>query len=566
MTLSKYTDNLYQSEVYRELERHAVKKGFFKPTDTELVKLAAQEISNTEKINQSIDETPSDDLIQDVARLAYAMRRKGFITQAEDIEQKLVMYKVAESALYNVTEETNADLIGFAHRDGDVNILPGSGDLGTFETTQSIADKILAVTRKQPTGINRMAALADMITKNAQAQGGNIPKPSGGATGTWEDSENVNVIKENPKTRKLIISNIETTLQEFDSFRKNTPSIDNFYFNDLKNPNQQVSYIYFAKLAGIQVNPRQISAWYNVANVAKQEGVLTEGNLPTINAEALYNKLNNAIPAWMRLHPVTSLIPAQTNSLRNIANALGVLDTFDSKYLNENNKSTYIFAGGLEVATNNTNSMAACNWLSQQANSVYISAFGDRNDTIIKAQMVLKSFPENLYKELNGIKIDNKINDVNSALMQLIRISRSIGDSLGKFKKDPTFTNMKKVNEELINQIVNWASGLKESIDVQYKSIAPSEQMQLFTMDTSQLDSAFEYWYNKSQSEDINVAKKGKLVSNKIKQLQEVIEEYTGRPWVELQDALSDMGIDAPNKNIFLASVRQIANSANRRL
>lgn len=38
MTISKYTDNLYQSEVYRELERQAVKKGFFKPTESELVK------------------------------------------------------------------------------------------------------------------------------------------------------------------------------------------------------------------------------------------------------------------------------------------------------------------------------------------------------------------------------------------------------------------------------------------------------------------------------------------------------------------------------------------------
>ena len=61
------------------------------------------------------------------------MRRKGFVTQAEDLEQKLVMYKTAENALYNVTVETNADLIGFAHRDGDVNLIEGSGDLGTFE-------------------------------------------------------------------------------------------------------------------------------------------------------------------------------------------------------------------------------------------------------------------------------------------------------------------------------------------------------------------------------------------------------------------------------------------------
>jgi hypothetical protein len=95
MTLSKYTDNLYQSEVYRELERQAVKKGFFKPNDTEIVRLAAQEINMVEKINQPMDSSPSEDLVQDVVRLAFAMRRKGFIAQAEDIEQKLVIYKQA---------------------------------------------------------------------------------------------------------------------------------------------------------------------------------------------------------------------------------------------------------------------------------------------------------------------------------------------------------------------------------------------------------------------------------------------------------------------------------------
>ena len=255
MVLSKYTDNLYQSEVYRELERQAVKKGFFKPTETEMVKLAAQEIEHTQQINQQVDDSPSDDLIQDVARLAYAMRRKGFVTQAEDLEQKLVMYKTAENALYNVTVETNADLIGFAHRDGDVNLIEGSGDLGTFETMQSIADKILAVTRKQPTGkqpMNRMAEFASMINKVAQEGGsssqemsqdsgtssqggvGNLSQKSrsGGASGTWEDSP---TNKGTPKTRKVIISNIETTLQEFDASRKNAPSLDELYFSDLRN-------------------------------------------------------------------------------------------------------------------------------------------------------------------------------------------------------------------------------------------------------------------------------------------------------------------------------------------
>jgi hypothetical membrane protein len=61
------------------------------------------------------------------------------------------------------------------------------------------------------------------------------------------------------------------------------------------------------------------------------------------------------------------------------------------------------------------------------------------------------------------------------------------------------------------------------------------------------------------------VARKGVTISNKIQQLKEIIDEYQNKPWVELQEALSDMGIDAPNKNIFLASVRKIVESAKGR-
>ena len=171
----KRSTNLYKSEVYRELERRAVKKGFFEPTDEEKIKLAAQQIESTRKINAPVDVTPTDDLTQDIARLAYAMRRKGFVAQAEDVEQKLMLYKVAESGLYNVTEETNKDFIEMAHRDGDVDIV-GLGELGTVETIQSIADKILAVTRKQPTG--KLAGLAKYILKKAQ-----LPEEIGGEEG-----------------------------------------------------------------------------------------------------------------------------------------------------------------------------------------------------------------------------------------------------------------------------------------------------------------------------------------------------------------------------------------------
>lgn len=168
--IAKYTTNLYASEVYRELERHAVRKGHFDPTPEEQVKLAAQEVKQHEQINQPVSAEPSHDLVQDVARLAFAMRRKGFVSQAADLEEKLVIFKQAESSLYNVTSETNKDFFDMAHSDGDYQV-EGFGELGAVETVENLAAKIRAVTEKNPTGklpgkSAGLSALADLI-KNA---------------------------------------------------------------------------------------------------------------------------------------------------------------------------------------------------------------------------------------------------------------------------------------------------------------------------------------------------------------------------------------------------------------
>jgi hypothetical protein len=163
ISIAKYTKNPYASEVYRELERHAVKKGHFDLTPEEQVKLAAQEVDQYQKINAPVSVEPTEDLIQDVARLAFAMRRKGFIIQAEELEDKLVIFKQAECALYNVTNETSKDFIDLAHPDGDFKV-DGFGELGTIETVESAAAKIRAVTEKNPTGKTaNLSNIADLI-------------------------------------------------------------------------------------------------------------------------------------------------------------------------------------------------------------------------------------------------------------------------------------------------------------------------------------------------------------------------------------------------------------------
>jgi hypothetical protein len=171
-----YTQNLYASEVYRELERQAVRKGHFEPTPEELVRSAAHQVTQQREVNRPVSVDPSDDLIQDVARLAYAMRRKGYITQAEDLEQKLVIYKQAESVLYDVTSEKAQDYIDLAHSDGDYQV-EGFGELGVVETVESAAAKIRAVVQKEPTGkfpgkTAGLSAIAELIRRADLGDGG----------------------------------------------------------------------------------------------------------------------------------------------------------------------------------------------------------------------------------------------------------------------------------------------------------------------------------------------------------------------------------------------------------
>lgn len=158
-------NNIYSSEVYRELERQAIRKGFFTPTETEIVKTAAMNVSNTK--DTVLKE--SGNLLQDIAILTSELRKKGLDTYAENIEQNLLIYKQAEN-LYNIEIDTAKNLAEFAHREGDVQVVDG-GELGVVETAQSAADKILAVTKKEPTGqYPKKLAFKNIVNliKNAQ--------------------------------------------------------------------------------------------------------------------------------------------------------------------------------------------------------------------------------------------------------------------------------------------------------------------------------------------------------------------------------------------------------------
>lgn len=146
-----------QSEVLRELERQAVKKGFFDPTEKEIVQHAAKQIKKIE---------PTGNLFVDLCILADGLQARGYVKQANELAKKIALYKTAEVHMYRAIDEDGEDLLDFAHPDGDADLVD-AGDLGKVETLGNIAKKIREVALKSPSGKLSISKAASLV-KQAQ--------------------------------------------------------------------------------------------------------------------------------------------------------------------------------------------------------------------------------------------------------------------------------------------------------------------------------------------------------------------------------------------------------------
>jgi hypothetical protein len=152
MTLKhiEFTD----SEVLRELERLAADKGDYAETD--LIKTASATVENYE---------PTDDLFNDVIRLASGLRTRGLDKQADELENKLFVRQSAKKKMEESKKDDGEKLLDQAHPEGDVEISPSSSGLGKVWTEQSAKKEILKVVQKTPTG--KLAERMENIIKAA---------------------------------------------------------------------------------------------------------------------------------------------------------------------------------------------------------------------------------------------------------------------------------------------------------------------------------------------------------------------------------------------------------------
>ena len=122
----------------RSFEKLAQEKGLIKADP--VIKMA----------KKSVDLTPSDSLLNNIIRLSSGLRAQGFITYAEELEKKCLMFKEANT-LYETSKEKGEDLIDAAHPKGSHKLVGVLGD-AVVETIVDQDNKIMDVVNKKPTG------------------------------------------------------------------------------------------------------------------------------------------------------------------------------------------------------------------------------------------------------------------------------------------------------------------------------------------------------------------------------------------------------------------------------
>lgn len=96
-----------------------------------------------------------------ILSLCVKLRSEGFEKQAENLENKFLLYKAATTHLYRVFDEDGEDLINAAHPDGEVKVEDAQDGHGIVETVVTEHNKLLDKVNKTPTG--KLASLSKYV-------------------------------------------------------------------------------------------------------------------------------------------------------------------------------------------------------------------------------------------------------------------------------------------------------------------------------------------------------------------------------------------------------------------
>lgn len=127
------------SAVMRSLEKLAREKGLVEP----------EKITKT--ASSKVQLTPTSALMENVLNLCAGLRQAGFHKHAEELEEKFVAYKQAQT-MYETSKETGEDLVDRAHPKGSHHLENVDSDEAVVETIVDKHLKNLKMIEKEPTG------------------------------------------------------------------------------------------------------------------------------------------------------------------------------------------------------------------------------------------------------------------------------------------------------------------------------------------------------------------------------------------------------------------------------
>lgn len=145
---------LSESVVMREFEKVAIAK--------KMVKVSEEPVITKEA---SASYQPSNNLIDDMLKLATGLRDRGFEKDASSLEEKVLTYKLAETHLYRAIDEDAEDMLEFAHPKKDKIVFDAANGDGEVEDTLSQHKKIIDIVNKQPKKVafDVLAETADIL-------------------------------------------------------------------------------------------------------------------------------------------------------------------------------------------------------------------------------------------------------------------------------------------------------------------------------------------------------------------------------------------------------------------
>ena len=121
----------------KEFEKVAIAKGLAK----------AEVISSNKSDNVKLE--PSENLMIDMLNLAEGLRSKGFIKDAQSLEEKVLAFKSAETHLYRAVDEDAEDMLEFAHPKKNRVKFEAKDGHGDFEDTRTQHEKMISIVNKK---------------------------------------------------------------------------------------------------------------------------------------------------------------------------------------------------------------------------------------------------------------------------------------------------------------------------------------------------------------------------------------------------------------------------------